>query len=883
GGDHLNDPLNRNVDDKGIPIPDSTKENQVLDGLVRLYIDKLGAVKDKLIMGVPFYGKIFELADADEREFAQLQRDDPDNKFPAIIPITRNDDNSPLPGLYQYAPREQPTYDDGIKNTDKCTGIIRQPPIGSYDDLDYKCEKSGVIEFNDLFIGFKGKAAQAHQYLDLTDPTKVSQTAGNAGWKRYWDETAKVPYLFNEQTDEFISYDDPQSIDLKVKYALSKGLGGVMIWELSQDARDSDLGLLDVIDESLLEADYNITLNFIDASSDSGAPLGGVDVQLKDADGELLDSSTSDVNGQVVFSDKKAYLEYKITYTKDALSFLPSDVVFEALEFENDTTININGSSSVVSISGTIQENSTPITDVRVVLKNTADGEELKEFTSTDGNFELDGLISGLDYTLIAEKDYYSFTSLTYTNISTDQTNQMIEGTRNAHTINGNIVSDSSPIEGVTVTVSGNGQDYTDNTDSNGDYTIANIPAGYNYTVTPTKSDVNFLPTNAQVNLLNEDKTLNFSENRGLIYGTVKNGTTPVAGADVHLILLYEDGSHTYNPDNHAFTNADGEYFFEETIFDGYTQFNLTLNPWQNNSTTYFPALVGTPGTPVPSTPQEINFNSQPVTPQVTITTPSQSNVSINYGDSVSLEALVDLTYDDGSTTLSSVIFDIDGTTISNSNTDSNYTATWLPTDSDFGTSHTFTVTAESSNGESATKTFDFTLECTGTNCPNVLPQLALVTPTNTTINQNNGFEIIPITVTATDSDGTVSNVSITIDESTSNMTAGADNTYTYNFLPSKHQEYPIVITAVDDESGSKTLNETLNIIDSQFVPLPDKVNVGYIHSWNADYAPYIYLKDVPTTFNVVVYAFIETKKIEVTPNVFEGDGFTPVLTIYDK
>lgn len=821
GGDHPKDPLNRGA---GNP-------NQILDDLVNLYLSENGlkAPPEKLIMGIPFYGKLFERVEST-----------------GIIPE--------LPGLYEIAPNETTSF---------CSN--RRPPQGSWDDSQYPCEQSGSIEFGDLF---QGNATNKHQYLDNTG-LEVSSAAAAAGWKRYWDNTAKVPYLYNANENKFISYDDPESIDLKVKYALSQQMGGVMIWELSQDARNSNQGLLDVIDNSLLQAEYSITLNFKDVND---APLENVMVELKDAGGTVIDGPlNSDENGQIIFSDQTAFLAYTITYTKDNLSFLPSSVAFEALEFDSNEVIDVIGSNQVSQIQGSVKENGVLLTDVDVVLKDSND-KELERILSTDGNFTFAKVINGLDYSLTVEKDYYSFTNLTYTNISTDQTNEIIEGTRNTHTIKGNIVSGTNPIDGVTVTVSGNGQDYIDNTDSSGDYVIADIPAGYNYTVTPTKSDVNFLPTNVEVNLLNENKTLNFSENVGLIYGTVKNGTTPVAGADVHLVL--HDNFLTgkaYDGTNHAITNADGEYFFEETIFDGHLLFNLTLNPWQNNATTYFPALVGVS---IPSTPQEFNFNSQPVTPQVTITTPSQSNVSINYGDSVSLEALVDLTYDDGSTTLSSVIFDIDGTTISNSNTDSNYTAAWSPLDLDFGTSHAFTVLAESSNGETEAATFDFTLECTGTNCPNVLPQLALVTPANTTINQNNGFEIIPITVTATDADGTVSNVSITIDGATSNMTAGANNIYTYNFTPSKHQEYPFVITAVDDESGSSTLNETLNIIDSQFVPLPDKVNVGYTHSWDAAAAPFIYLADVPTTFNVVVYAFIET---------VGGDGFTPVLTVYDK
>jgi chitinase len=42
-----------------------------------------------------------------------------------------------------------------------------------------------------------------------------------------------VPWLFNGST--FITYEDPESMGRKAEYIKSKGLGGAMIWELSQD------------------------------------------------------------------------------------------------------------------------------------------------------------------------------------------------------------------------------------------------------------------------------------------------------------------------------------------------------------------------------------------------------------------------------------------------------------------------------------------------------------------------------------------------------------------------------------------------------------------------------------------------------------------------
>ncbi|UOQ46727.1 glycosyl hydrolase family 18 protein [Gracilibacillus caseinilyticus] len=60
----------------------------------------------------------------------------------------------------------------------------------------------------------------------------------------HWNDAAKVPYLYNEQTGEFISYDDKRSIAAKVAYVENLELGGAMIWELSADRESQLLGLI---------------------------------------------------------------------------------------------------------------------------------------------------------------------------------------------------------------------------------------------------------------------------------------------------------------------------------------------------------------------------------------------------------------------------------------------------------------------------------------------------------------------------------------------------------------------------------------------------------------------------------------------------------------
>ncbi len=55
------------------------------------------------------------------------------------------------------------------------------------------------------------------------------------GFVRYWDESAKAPWLWNPQTRTFISYEDETSLKLKIDYVKEKGLSGVMFWEYSDD------------------------------------------------------------------------------------------------------------------------------------------------------------------------------------------------------------------------------------------------------------------------------------------------------------------------------------------------------------------------------------------------------------------------------------------------------------------------------------------------------------------------------------------------------------------------------------------------------------------------------------------------------------------------
>ena len=84
-------------------------------------------------------------------------------------------------------------------------------------------------------------------YLALSNGALV----GSGGYTRYWNDVAQVPYLYSPAARRFISYDDPQSMRVKMDFANQRGLGGAMFWELSEDTVVPATSLMDTIYQSL--------------------------------------------------------------------------------------------------------------------------------------------------------------------------------------------------------------------------------------------------------------------------------------------------------------------------------------------------------------------------------------------------------------------------------------------------------------------------------------------------------------------------------------------------------------------------------------------------------------------------------------------------------
>lgn len=918
-------------------------QSESLDELTNQYLNVVGFPANKLIMGLPFYGKKFDH-------------------------VANNGTNPNLPGLFVSAPRDI---------VGGCTNP--QNPTGTWDG-PAACEKSGSIEICDL-VG--NPVTNYHAYLD-PNTMLVTPTAASAGWVRYFDNTTKVPYLYNATLKQFISYEDKQSMDLKVQYIKSRNLAGGMVWELSQDTRGSvPNALLNQVDTSFGSIVPG-TVSISGSVKNGSALVPNVTVDLRNAGNVILQTVVS-TGGNFTFSNLTSGQNYILTASKATYTFTPVTLTNVTT---NQTAVVINGTQPLYTVSGTVLNGTTGVSGVTVTA--TSGATVLTAVSNASGVYSVAGLTAGLNFTVTAAKTGFSYTptSTVYNAIDANKTLNFAQGAPIVYyTVSGTVLNGTTPVSGVTVTATSTTGTFTATTNSSGVYSIANLPAGGNYTVAAALAGQTYTPASTVYTNLMTNKTLNFSQDvivvpSGKISGTVKNGTTPVAGAKVEIVLPWTDSTHNWKSVI-AVTDAQGKYSFDNSVVAGYTTVtSLKLNSWENAETVYFPnnlANFAVPANPtvynfntsstaksalaaavnlisgsvkngtvavagakvelvlpwtdnthnwksvlattdasgnytfdnsvvagytqilslklnswengevayfpnnlanfaVPTTPTVYNFNRQAVVatkPVVTITAPTASAIAINLGSSINFVASVGLSATDA-TTISSVVFSLDGQSLSATNSSGTYTAIWTPAANQFSLTHALTVTATASNGTTDAKTYSFTLSCSGANCPNSLPVITWNSPSNTTVNQSS-FQVVPISVTAVDSDGSVSGVTITINGGTFNMTAGTNNTYTYNFTPSAYQDYPVVIKATDNKAAVTTLNNTIKIAPvstNRFIALPSKIILGYAHSWENTAAPFLYFSQmVGSKFNVVDYSFVET---------VNRDGYTPVLTTND-
>ena len=143
------------------------------------------------------------------------------------------DFNAPLYNNSDPSPQYKDSVDQAVR-TWLAAGLPTEKLIIGVPFYGYIFKAVANIN-NGLYQTYSG--AQSINY------TNIAANYLNApGYVRYFHTESKVPWLFNGST--FITYEDEESMAFKAEYIKTKGLGGAMIWELSQDQNNILLGAL---------------------------------------------------------------------------------------------------------------------------------------------------------------------------------------------------------------------------------------------------------------------------------------------------------------------------------------------------------------------------------------------------------------------------------------------------------------------------------------------------------------------------------------------------------------------------------------------------------------------------------------------------------------
>jgi hypothetical protein len=104
------------------------------------------------------------------------------------------------------------------------------------------------------FVGYRFNAPGIYKIHSggKSVPYNKAMQLIDEGWEYTWDDSAKVPYLFNPDSLQFVTFDDILSIKHKADYIYNNNLAGVIVWKLGFDYHEGNNDLLNITGEKLL-------------------------------------------------------------------------------------------------------------------------------------------------------------------------------------------------------------------------------------------------------------------------------------------------------------------------------------------------------------------------------------------------------------------------------------------------------------------------------------------------------------------------------------------------------------------------------------------------------------------------------------------------------
>jgi plastocyanin len=246
--------------------------------------------------------------------------------------------------------------------------------------------------------------------------------------------------------------------------------------------------------------------------------------------------------------------------------------------------ITVQGAASTFTISGKVTTGGG--TAVSGVTMSLSGAQTATATTNASGDYSFANLASG-NYTVTPSHANYTFTpaNRSYTSLSASQTNQDFTATLKLYSISGQVKVGTSDLPGVTMTLTSptpaGFTPRTVTTNSTGNYTFTDVPAGRNYTLKPSKTGYTFNPVSRSYTSLSANQTSqNFAAtvNSFSISGLTKVGTSGLAGVTMKLASTTAGFTPrtvtTSSTGSYSFTNVPGGRSY--TLTPTKTNYNFT-------------------------------------------------------------------------------------------------------------------------------------------------------------------------------------------------------------------------------------------------------------------------------------------------------------------
>jgi hypothetical protein len=289
----------------------------------------------------------------------------------------------------------------------------------------------------------------------------------------------------------------------------------------------------------------------------------------------------TDANGNYSFGSLTPGNSYSVTPSSPFYDFNPQSRTFNNLSA--DQTADFNATVRRFSISGLVKDsNGTPLVGVTMTL-----GGAQSATTQTDasGSFTFSDLSAVGNYTVTPSKLNYVFSPfrLTFTNLEGNKTANFTG--QLVYSISGQVLDPAGRgVSGISLTITNGFGSGSTTTNSTGNYSFVNLPAGDNYTVTPENADYIFAPTTQSFNNLSGNQTANFTATYR--YGSISGRVTDSDGRAIYNVLVTLSGAQNIT----TRTDGNGNYsFFRLLKGNNYTlsasEFGYTLSPAPTNIT----------------------------------------------------------------------------------------------------------------------------------------------------------------------------------------------------------------------------------------------------------------------------------------------------------